>query len=30
MAPEIFWDVNFLIARGRVPCLGPWDWGVSA
>ena len=27
MAPETFGDVNFLIARGRVPFLGPWGWG---
>ena len=26
MAPETSRDVNFLIARGRVPSLGPWGW----
>ena len=30
MVPETFWDVNFLIARRRVHCLGPCSWGASA
>ena len=30
MAPETSLDENFLIARGRVSCLGPWGWSDQA
>ena len=30
MAPETSLDGNFLIAKARVPCLLPQDWGESA
>ena len=30
MAPETSQVVNFITARIRAPCFGPWGWGENA